>query len=102
MSKKYTSRIIVDGNSSEEEQRCVAMAFYIIDKDATIRETAAVFRMSKNAVHKRMTEKIYDYNSYLGNEVRKVLNRHLKEAPRRGGEALRLKRQKEREQSSEK
>ena len=101
MNRNYTGRIIVDGTSSEEEQRCVDMAFYIIDNDATIRETAAVFGISKSTVHQKMTETIYDYNSYLGNEVRKVLNRHFKEAPRRGGLTVQRK-LREIRQSSEK
>ncbi len=101
MSKKYTSQIIVDGTSSEEEQRCVDMAFYILDNDATVRETADAFGISKTTVHKKMTETIYDYNSYLGNEVRKVLKRHSKEAPRRGGLTVQRK-LREIRQSSEK
>ncbi len=101
MNRKYTGRIIVDETSSEEEKRCVGMAFYILDNGATIRETAAVFGIPKTTVHKKMTETIYDYSSYLGNEVRKVLNRHFKEAPRRGGLALQRK-LREMRQSSEK
>ena len=101
MNRNYTGRIIVDGTSSEEEQRCVDMAFYILDNDATVRETADAFGISKTTVHKKMTETIYDYNSYLGNEVRKVLKRHSKEAPQRGGLALQRK-LREIRQSSEK
>lgn len=101
MNRKYTGRIIVDGTSSEEEKRCVDMAFYILDNDATIRKTANEFGIPKTTVHKKMTETIYDYSPYLGNEVRKVLNRHFKEAPQRGGLTLQRK-LREMRQSSEK
>lgn len=59
---------------------------YFIDNESTVRETAKVFGISKNTVHKCLT--VYMPTP----EARKILDTNKAEAPSRGGKALRKKR----------
>ena len=42
------------------EERAVAIANYIIDHNATVRQTAKKFGISKSTVHKDVTERLED------------------------------------------
>ena len=60
------------------EERAVEIANYIIENNATVRQTAKQFRISKSTVHKDVTE-------------RKVLDTNKSERHIRGGLATREK-----------
>ena len=71
------------------EERAVAIANYIIDHNATVRQTAKRFGISKSTVHKDCTERLISINPSLAAQTRVVLNkseRHI-----RGGMATREK-----------
>ena len=73
------------------EERAVELAHYIIDSKDTVRGTAKKFGISKNTVHKDVTERLRRINPSLADETRKVLDENKAERHIRGGEATRLK-----------
>ena len=56
------------------EERAVEIANFIIDNNATVRQTAKQYGISKSTVHKDMTERLYELNPSLAGQVRKVLD----------------------------
>jgi len=78
-------------NYNDIEQRTISIANYIIDNNATVRSSAAVFGISKSTIHKDMTERLAGINKSLSADVRKVLDKNLAERHIRGGEATRKK-----------
>ena len=56
------------------EERAVEIAVYIIENNATVRQTAKQFRISKSTVHKDVTERLTQINPTLAREARKVLD----------------------------
>ena len=64
---------------------------YIIENNATVREAAAWFGISKSTVHKDVTEKLKRSNFVLYNQVKEVLDKNKAERHLRGGEATRIK-----------
>ena len=73
------------------EERVLELARYIIDTGATVRSTAAKFRISKSTVHKDVSQRLRRQNPGLYREVRKVLARNKAERHLRGGQATREK-----------
>ena len=75
------------------EERAVEIAKYIIDNNATVRQTAKQFgiRISKSTVHKDVTERLSQVNPTLAREARKVLDVNKSERHIRGGLATREK-----------
>ena len=73
------------------EERAVEIAKYIIDNNATVRQTAKQFGISKSTVHKRVTERLSQVNPTLAREARKVLDVNKSERHIRGGLATREK-----------
>lgn len=73
------------------EERAVAIANYIIDHNATVRQTAKKFGISKSTVHKDCVERLKVINPALAIEVRKVLDVNKQERHIRGGIATREK-----------
>lgn len=73
------------------EERAVDIANYIIEKNATVRQTAREFRVSKSTVHKDVTERLLAINPALALNVRKVLDVNKQERHIRGGMATREK-----------
>ena len=72
------------------EERAVEIA-NIIDNNATVRQTAKQYGISKSTVHKDMTERLYELNPSLAGQVRKVLDVNKSERHIRGGLATREK-----------
>ncbi|MBQ5390433.1 MAG: sporulation transcriptional regulator SpoIIID [Clostridia bacterium] len=64
---------------------------YIIENNATVRDTAQKFSISKSTVHKDVTEKLYHENRQLYKKVKAVLEKNKSERHLRGGEATKLK-----------
>lgn len=73
------------------EQRAVEIANYIITTNATVRQTAKKFGISKSTVHKDVTERLQQINPSLATEARKVLDTNKSERHIRGGLATREK-----------
>ena len=73
------------------EERVILIARYIIDNNATVRQTAKHFGISKSTVHKDTTERLEQINAALAKEARKVLNVNKSERHIRGGIATREK-----------
>ena len=73
------------------EERAVEIAAYIIDNNATVRQTAKQFGISKSTVHKDVTERLININPAVAKEARKVLDTNKSERHIRGGMATREK-----------
>ena len=73
------------------EERAIDIANYIIDYNATVRQTAKQFGISKSTVHKDVTERLSQINPALAREARKVLDVNKSERHIRGGLATRDK-----------
>jgi putative DeoR family transcriptional regulator (stage III sporulation protein D) len=73
------------------EERAIEVAKFIIGSNATVRETAKKFGISKSTVHKDVTERLEKINPKLALEARKVLEINKAERHLRGGMATREK-----------
>ena len=73
------------------EERAIEIAHYIIENNATVRQTAKAFGISKSTVHKDVAERLSQINPALANEVRKVLDVNKSERHIRGGLATKEK-----------
>lgn len=72
-------------------QRAMEIATYIIENNATVRQAAKKFGVSKSTVHKDAGERIGYINPVLAREVRKVLDQNKCERHIRGGMATKEK-----------
>ena len=57
------------------EERAVRLAQYIIEKDATVRQAAKGFAISKSTVHKDVTQRLKQISPKLYEQVKKVLEK---------------------------
>ena len=73
------------------EERAINIANYIIENNATVRQTARQFGISKSTVHKDVTDRLSQINPTLASEARKVLDINKSERHIRGGLATREK-----------
>ena len=73
------------------EERAIDIANYIIENNATVRQTAKQFGISKSTVHKDVTERLMQINPALATEARKVLDINKSERHIRGGLATKEK-----------
>jgi putative DeoR family transcriptional regulator (stage III sporulation protein D) len=73
------------------EERAIDIANYIIESNATVRQTAKRFGISKSTVHKDVTERLVTINPVLASEARKVLDINKAERHIRGGLATKTK-----------
>jgi putative DeoR family transcriptional regulator (stage III sporulation protein D) len=73
------------------EDRAVRLGEYIIEHQSTVRDTAAVFGISKSTVHKDITTLLPKLNAGLYKEVRAVLDVNKEERHLRGGESTKHK-----------
>ena len=73
------------------EERAIEIAKYIIEHNATVRQTAKEFGISKSTVHKDVTERLETINKTLARQARKVLDINKQERHIRGGLATREK-----------
>ncbi len=67
------------------------VANYIIESNATVRQTARRFGISKSTVHKDVTERLAQINPSLASQARKVLDVNKSERHIRGGLATKEK-----------
>ena len=81
------------------EERVIQLAQYIIEQDATVRQAAGRFAISKSTVHKERLEKL---SPSLHQQVRQVLERNKQERHIRGGMATKEKYEQLRKANAEK
>ena len=67
------------------------IANYIIEENATVRQTAKKFKISKSTVHEDVTERLMSINPSLAGQVRAVLDVNKSQRHIRGGMATREK-----------
>ena len=67
------------------------LAQYILETGATVRATAARFRISKSTVHKDITERLQEINPHMAAQVKTVLENNKAERHIRGGLATKEK-----------
>ena len=65
------------------EERAIEIADYIIATNATVRQAAKKFGVSKSTVHKDCVERLREINPSLASEVRRVLDVNKSERQRR-------------------
>ncbi|MBO5324639.1 MAG: sporulation transcriptional regulator SpoIIID [Lachnospiraceae bacterium] len=73
------------------EERAIEVANYIIEQNATVRQTAKKFGISKSTVHKDVTERLEEINPSLAKRARIVLDVNKSERHIRGGMATKEK-----------
>ena len=73
------------------EERATEIANYIIETNATVRQTAKKFGVSKSTVHKDVVERLPQFNMSLAQNARKVLDVNKSERHIRGGLATKEK-----------
>lgn len=71
------------------EERCMALARYILRTGATVRQAARHYGMSKSSVHKDVHERLRLVHPGLYDEVQRVLRYHHAVRHIRGGLATR-------------
>ena len=73
------------------EERAIQIANYIIECNATVRQTAKTFGVSKSTVHKDVTDRLMQINPALAKQARQVLDVNKSERHIRGGMATKEK-----------
>lgn len=73
------------------EERAIEVANYIIENNATVRQTAKQFGISKSTVHKDVAERLLQISPSLAEQARVVLDINKSERHIRGGLATKEK-----------
>lgn len=73
------------------EERTLEIAKYILDEEATVRQAAGVFGVSKSTVHKDVTERLPKINPLIATMVKEILETNKAQRHIRGGEATKKK-----------
>ena len=73
------------------EERACELAVYMIETGATVRAAAQHFGISKSTVHKDLQQRLPQYNRFLYQQVRMVLDENKQQRHIRGGMATRKK-----------
>lgn len=73
------------------EERAVIFSRYIVENNATVRDTAKKFGISKSTVHKDVSQRLKNIDFDLYERVRVVLNKNKAERHIRGGMATKKK-----------
>lgn len=73
------------------QKRVLEVSNYILESQATVRQTATVFGVSKSTVHKDVTERLPLINEIVALRVRDILDNNKAERHLRGGEATKKK-----------
>ena len=80
------------------QKRVMDISNYILESQATVRQTATIFGVSKSTVHKDLTERLPVINEIVAQQVRDILENNKAERHLRGGEANRKKYKHEKEE----
>ena len=73
------------------EERAIEIANYIVEQNATVRQAAKRFGVSKSTVHKDVADRLFVIRPTLAIEARKVLDLNKAERHIRGGLATKDK-----------
>lgn len=73
------------------EERAAIFSRYIVENNATVRDTAKKFGISKSTVHKDVSQRLKNIDFDLYERVRVVLNKNKAERHIRGGMATKKK-----------
>ena len=73
------------------EERSVVLGRYITEHEATVREAAAEYGISKSTVHKDITGRLEKINPQLHSKVKEILEKNKRERHIRGGLATKRK-----------
>ena len=73
------------------EERAIEIAHYITEQNATVRQAAKAFGVSKSTVHKDVTERLIQINPTLAHQARAGLDTNKSERHIRGGLATKEK-----------
>lgn len=73
------------------EERAIDIAGYIVENNATVRQAAKKFGVSKSTVHKDITERLEEIDHRLAAKARKILDINKSERHIRGGLATKKK-----------
>lgn len=73
------------------EQIIIQMAYYILENNTTIRETAKAFEIPKSTVHHYLSTKLKYINFSLYKQVHKLLRNNFNIKHIHGGESTKLK-----------
>ena len=85
---KYCRGIFLKGYIDES---AIEIANYMIEHNATVRQAAKNFGISKSTVHKDVTERLVQVNPTLAAQARKVIDVNKSERHIRGGLATKEK-----------
>ncbi|SFU65669.1 sporulation transcriptional regulator SpoIIID [Alicyclobacillus macrosporangiidus] len=77
------------------KERTLKIGEYIVETRNTVRTIAREFGVSKSTVHKDLTERLPEINPELAGRVKEILEYHKSIRHLRGGEATKLKYNKE-------
>lgn len=91
MSKRLINASVSVTSFGNTQDRCVTLGMYIIENEATVRQTAAVFGISKSTVHQDITARLEKINPALYKQVKSILDKNKQERHIRGGMATKLK-----------
>ena len=75
----------------ECDERARELGKYILKNKATVRQAAAVFKISKSTVHKDVSQRLQNIDYELFLKVKEILEINLRERHIRGGIATRNK-----------
>ena len=83
----------IGGRNMQEyiEKRVMDICAYILETNATVRQTANEFGVSKSTVHKDMTERLPEISKEQYEAVLIILENNKAERHLRGGEATKQK-----------
>ena len=73
------------------EERAVMLGLYIIENNATVRQAAKEFNISKSTVHKDVSERLKVVNPGTYQQVKAILEQNKSERHIRGGLATKTK-----------
>ncbi len=79
------------------EERAVMLGLYMIENNATVRQTAKEFHISKSTVHKDVSERLKSVSPATYEQVKAILEQNKNERHIRGGLATKTKYARQRE-----
>ena len=71
--------------------RAINFATYILDNNATIRQTAKAFNYSKSTVHNDIHKKLKKIDYLMFEKIQKILDKNFLEKHIRGGQSTKQK-----------
>lgn len=91
MAKKKVSKV-AKMHKKAMEQRAKDIADYIIENDATIRDAANHFNISKTTVHLDITVRLQKISIRRYKKIQKIIAKHTERRAYNGGVAVQAKR----------